>query len=522
MTDAWTDKKGRGVMNLVVHSSQGVIFLNSVDCSSVQKNGKYIFDLVDNCIEDIGADKVVQVVTDNASVNVAAASLMKAKRPSIFWNGCAAHCIDPMLEDIGKLGSVDRIIVQARQVTVFLYAHTRVLALMRKTLGKDLVRSGVTRFATAYLNLKSLQDNKKEMLKLFRSDELHEMGYLEKDKGKMAHKTVQSEAFWKGVGVAVNYFEPMANVLRRMDSDVPAMGFLYGCMLDAKKEIAASFDNDESRFKCVIDIIDKRWDNKLKSPLHLAGYFLNPYYYYPNKVVIERDGSFRAAVVHCITRMIEDQKTQDELIDELDKYEAEEDSFGMDIAVRQRKRKNFSPAKWWLNYGTCAPLLKDLAMKILSLTCSSSACERNWSAFEQVHTKKRSRLLHDRMSDLVFIKFNSRMKHKRENKSRDPIEKTIVDVLEDEDNEFITGIVGNDNVVEHVGDEDQTQQERASTSQEQGKKKKRPTAPPRKKRKKSLQSLLNSVDEEAILSASSNSSSSESEDESPSALADSD
>nr|XP_020174722.2 uncharacterized protein LOC109760303 [Aegilops tauschii subsp. strangulata] len=220
--------------------------------------------------------------------------------------------------------------------------------------------------------------------------------------------------------------------------------------------------------------------------------------------------------------MIEDQKTQDELIDELDKYEAEEDSFGMDIAVRQRKRKNFSPAKWWLNYGTCAPLLKDLAMKILSLTCSSSACERNWSAFEQVHTKKRSRLLHDRMSDLVFIKFNSRMKHKRENKSRDPIEKTIVDVLEDEDNEFITGIVGNDNVVEHVGDEDQTQQERASTSQEQGKKKKRPTAPPRKKRKKSLQSLLNSVDEEAILSASSNSSSSESEDESPSALADSD
>ena len=144
------------------------------------------------------------------------------------------------------------------------------------TLGKDLVRSGITRFATAYLNPKSLQDNKKEMLKLFRSDELHEMGYLEKDKGKMAHKTVQSEAFWKSVGVAVNYFEPMANVLRRMDSDVPAMGFLYGCMLDAKKEIAASFDNDESRFKCVIDIIDKRWDSKLKSPLHLAGYFLNP------------------------------------------------------------------------------------------------------------------------------------------------------------------------------------------------------------------------------------------------------
>ncbi|KAM0906231.1 hypothetical protein ACQ4PT_016912 [Festuca glaucescens] len=235
MTDAWTDKRSRGVMNLVVHSATRALFLDSVDCSSIKKDGKYIFELVDKCIDDIGADKVVQVVTDNASVNVAAASLMKAKRPSIFWNGCAAHCIDLMLEDIGKLKPVDKTIAQARQVTVFLYAHTRVLALMRDVLGNDLVRSGMTRFSTAYLNLKSLQDNKKELQKLFRSEELDEMGYLKKAKGKKAMKTVQSDPFWKRVDTAVNFFEPMANLLRRMDSDVPAMGFFHGCMLDAKK-----------------------------------------------------------------------------------------------------------------------------------------------------------------------------------------------------------------------------------------------------------------------------------------------
>ncbi|KAG6417985.1 hypothetical protein SASPL_120182 [Salvia splendens] len=54
MTDAWTDKRGRGVMNLVVHSPYGVCFLDSVDCSAVRKDGKYIFELVDKCIEDIG------------------------------------------------------------------------------------------------------------------------------------------------------------------------------------------------------------------------------------------------------------------------------------------------------------------------------------------------------------------------------------------------------------------------------------------------------------------------------------
>lgn len=232
-----------------------------------------------------------------------------------------------------------------RTLTAFLYAHTRVLDLMRKYLGKDLVRSGVTRFATAYLNLKSLQDNKKELDRLFRDNDLNEMGYLKSAKGKKAEKVVKSEAFWKNVDKAVNFFEPLANVLRRMDSDVPAMGFLHGYMLEAKKEIALRFDNVETSYKPVWEIIDKRWDSKLKSPLHLAGYYLNPYYYYPDKMEIERDVSFRAAVIECVTTLIGDEEIQDNIIEDLNKYKEQQGSFGHDIATRQRRNKNFNPGE---------------------------------------------------------------------------------------------------------------------------------------------------------------------------------
>ncbi|XP_066374725.1 uncharacterized protein [Miscanthus floridulus] len=184
MTDAWIDKRGRGVMNLVVHSAYGVCFLDSVDCSVVKKDGRYIFELVDRCIEEIGVQNVVQVVTDNAKPNAAAASLLKAKHPSIFWNGCAAHTIDLMLEDIGKMPRVAATISKAKCLTVFLYAHTRVLSLMRKFLSRDLVRCGVTRVATTYLNLNSLLENKKQLQRLFREDELNELGYLNSVKGK--------------------------------------------------------------------------------------------------------------------------------------------------------------------------------------------------------------------------------------------------------------------------------------------------------------------------------------------------
>ena len=63
--------------------------------------------------------------------------------------------------------------------------------------------------------------------------------------------------------------------------------------------------------------------------------------------------------------------------------------------------------------------------------------------YNQVHgSKRRNRLLHDKMRDLVFIKANSQLEQKRMNKDRDPlVVRTHADVVEDEDNEWITGIV---------------------------------------------------------------------------------
>jgi hypothetical protein len=91
MTDAWTDRKHRGVMNLVVHSAHDALFLNSVDCSAVKKDGRYIFELVDHCIEDIGAEKVIQVVTDNASVNSSSNSIKSKETLHFLEWMCSPH-----------------------------------------------------------------------------------------------------------------------------------------------------------------------------------------------------------------------------------------------------------------------------------------------------------------------------------------------------------------------------------------------------------------------------------------------
>ena len=69
-------------------------------------------------------------------------------------------------------------------------------------------------------------------------------------------------------------------------------------------------------------------------------------------------------------------------------------------------------AEWWFLYGTDAPNLRRIAMRVLSQTSSSSGCERNWSTFAQIHTKVRNRLNYAKLEKLVFAQYNMRLKLK--------------------------------------------------------------------------------------------------------------
>lgn len=79
-------------------------------------------------------------------------------------------------------------------------------------------------------------------------------------------------------------------------------------------------------------------------------------------------------------------------------------------------------------------------MRLLSQTSSSSGCERNWSVFERIHTKRRNRLEHQRLNDLVYVAYNLRLKNRfiPTKTSYDPIDYESIDdidfwVLEDEE-----------------------------------------------------------------------------------------
>jgi len=67
------------------------------------------------------------------------------------------------------------------------------------------------------------------------------------------------------------------------------------------------------------------------------------------------------------------------------------------------------PVKWWANHGQPIPMLQKLALKLLNQPASSSCCERNWSTYSFIHSKKRNKLTPERAEDLVFIHNNLRL-----------------------------------------------------------------------------------------------------------------
>ena len=114
---------------------------------------------------------MVQVVTDNGANYKAAGKVLMDRIPTLFWSPCATHCLDLMLEDIWNLKEFKKTITRARGVANFIYRHGRILSAMReKTNGKEIVRPSATRFATAYLSLKSLYTLKDPLKVLFVCD----------------------------------------------------------------------------------------------------------------------------------------------------------------------------------------------------------------------------------------------------------------------------------------------------------------------------------------------------------------
>ncbi|XP_042400692.1 uncharacterized protein LOC121990654 [Zingiber officinale] len=199
----------------------------------------------------------------------------------------------------------------------------------------------------------------------------------------------------------------------------------------AKETIKFNCGGVDRKYKPIWKKIDSRWTPQLHHPLHAAGYYLNPQLRYEERFSYcdeVRDGLYT-----CMDRMLSsDDRLKADI--QLDLYNKAEGEFGTPIAKRTRMLR--TPVSWWERFGSKTPELTTFAIRVLGLTCSVSGCERNWSTFESIHTKKRNRLEHAKLNALVFVKYNFKLRE-RSIRRRDKIDPIVVDEINSDD-EWIT------------------------------------------------------------------------------------
>ena len=102
-----------------------------------------------------------------------------------------------------------------------------------------------------------------------------------------------------------------------------------------------------------------------------------------------------------------DHVLQNELEDSLLRFLRKEGCFSTPATLLPEPM--LKPISWWEKYGREEPHLEHLAVHVLSQDCSSSASERNWSAWGLVQTKRRNWLSFSQMKKLVYVQTNLRI-----------------------------------------------------------------------------------------------------------------
>ncbi|XP_065867963.1 uncharacterized protein [Euphorbia lathyris] len=427
MVDGWIDSSQRQLINFLVYCSRGLSFIKSVDASNILTDAENLCNLFGEIVEIVGPNNVVHVVTDNGANYKAAGKKLSEKYPTIQWSPCVVQCINLIIKDIAEMPKVRDIAFLASRITLFVYNHKSVLNWLRKRSGwREIVRPGATRFATTFIALKSLHDQKHDLQALVVSDEFKK--YMRMPRGAAVRQIVLDELFWSRSLIFVKIVTPMLRLLRICGSgEKPTIGYVYEGMYRARNDIKELFKSKKSLYKPYTSIIKKRWDRMLRQNLHAAAYWLNPVFQYDKTNLCQKP-----EVMKAVMNIIDNQKlySKQKLVKETQKFQQRLGGFSRDLAIDNCK--SLRPDQWWSLFGYEVQNLQKLAVRILSQTASSSGCERNWGVFERLHTKKRNKLEHQRLNDLVYIHYNLGLQNRStiEKKTLDPIDYESIDKTE--------------------------------------------------------------------------------------------
>lgn len=273
----------------------------------------------------------------------------------------------------------------------------------------EVYKPGDTRFASNFRMIDRLSALKHAITFVGLSAEYHRRCVERKEDCPVQHLIVD-KAFWHSVDAWKDLLMPAYMMLREVDTHEPRLHIVYESALELQVHYNKS--PHPSAAACA-QIWQKDWEY-LHVPIHSAAHALNPRYQSDNLMDDEDVWTEFLDVCEKMLGPVDGQLA----VNQYAAYASHKGMFGNAMA-RGAAADTETPAyEWWALYGSSAPQLKHLAMKVLSQPASASASEQSWSEYDFVHSKRRNRLKVDVARQLVYVHSNLRLLRKLRDCSR--------------------------------------------------------------------------------------------------------
>ncbi|KAH1087736.1 hypothetical protein GYH30_019022 [Glycine max] len=213
------------------------------------------------------------------------------------------------------------------------------------------------------------------------------------------------------------------DILRPTPTRFPTNFIALQSILDQKDalraiEMVRRFQSNKKKVEPYLEVLDRRWDSQLRKDLHAAGYWLNLTCRF-NAEEFEKHMNTQSGILELIDRYTHgDLEFQDRLNEDMKIYKNSEGDFGKRDAIREHNT-----------------IMLDQCQ-----TCSASGCEKNWSIFEHIHSKRRNMLEHQKLNDLVYVCYNLRLQQRNRESPPFLTREEVEDLPNDLANMFIQSI----------------------------------------------------------------------------------
>ncbi|XP_057432298.1 uncharacterized protein LOC130725055 [Lotus japonicus] len=385
---------------------------------------------------------------------MAAGLIIESEFPSIYWTPCVVHTLNLALKNICAAKNTERnstvyeecswitkIAEDVMLIMNFIMCHSMRLLIFHSFNSLQLISIAPTRFASTIVMLKRFRELKKGLQEMVISDKWNSYKDDDVEKAKLVREKLLDVSWWDKVDYILSFTSPIYDVLRKMDTDASTLHVVYemwDSMIENVRKVIYKYERKtESEvstfYEVVHSILVDQW-TKSSKPLHCLAHSLNPRYYShewlsedASRVRPHQDVEITRERMKCFRKYFVDVDVRRRVNVEFASFSDGREGFDDIDSLGDRGR--IDAKSWWLTHGAHAPLLQQVALKLLGQPCSSSCSERNWSTYSFIHSLKRNKMtpernwstysfIHslkrnkmtpERAKDLVFIHSNLRL-----------------------------------------------------------------------------------------------------------------